>query len=186
REPPRERTGRASECLSRAASTANLVWTWRRSESWNRPAGTGSRLPGTKRRTIRVFRPPRFVRQPPPPRGPISSAGLCGLRGFQQSRHQRVALERPFVPLAIDEERRRAVHAAAQTTEVVGPHPPCMCSRRELLHEPFRIHACLLRGAGQRFVVEPVVVRVQERDHLPETPLLRRRFGRLGGAVCAR
>src|SRR5437899_818404 len=40
-------------------------------------------------------------------------------------------------------------------------------------------------AADQRLVVETVVVRGQERDDLPETPLLRRRFGGLGGALGA-
>src|SRR2546430_470056 len=104
-------------------------------------------------------------------------------RFVEQRRHQRLGLERTVVTLAVDEERRRAIHTAPDTTQVVRTDARGMGARAQLLLESLEVEARLPRVAPQGVVVELLLVLVEQRGHVPETALTGGCFGSLGSAL---
>src|SRR6266478_10021000 len=100
-------------------------------------------------------------------------------RFAEQRRHQRLGLERTLVTLAVDEERRRAIHPAPDTTQVVRTNARGMHARVQLLLEPLEVEARLPRVAAQRVIVELLLVLVEQGSHVPETALTGGCFGSL-------
>src|SRR5439155_7171609 len=92
----------------------------------------------------------------------------------------------PVVSLPVQEEGRRAVHAAPDAREEVLANPRRVRVRGQLGGGPARVEAEPRGGGEEILVVERLLVLEERVVHLPEFPLRARGFGGLGGVLCVR
>src|SRR5258705_1226546 len=97
-------------------------------------------------------------------------------RGLQR-RGQSREIVGAVVPLAIDEEGWRPIHAAAHSAQEMLAYPLGIGMRREIQFEAGDVEADFRRVFSEVDVVEGILVRVEHVMHLPELALRARRFG---------
>src|SRR5260221_13123458 len=106
-----------------------------------------------------------------------------GLAATRQRGLQRRAKGREIVgavvPLAIDEEGWRPIHAAAHSAQEMLAHQLGVRMRREIQLEAADVEADYRGVLSEVDVVEGVLVREEHVMHLPELALRARRFGGL-------
>ena len=95
-------------------------------------------------------------------------------------RHQILILKWPIMPLPVDEERRRAVHPAANPSGKIGPYPRLVNLPVQRVDQ-FRLRKTQLLGKRP---IQPkaqlALVLKQQIVHLPKLPLAARKLRRLG------
>src|SRR5512133_78104 len=98
-------------------------------------------------------------------------------------REQRLEIETAVVAHPVDEERRRATHAAAYATHEVIADLPLVSMFREVLRETTRVEAKANRGITEILRCDGLLVLVDPIVHLPVLALRARGLGRLGRRI---